>query len=280
MFAILVNLAFCIAMVPTQVARYEGNVFPEETGWELRLAGTPGAERALVDGWLVQSVDMPEDWPEPHGDAEFYRMSLADFAGAPSFFVEWRAFTDNPEWLLNLSAVPAVVSAAGNAAVYHTTMTEGTTQLFRRTSIPLVYVGVESGVPHVYRIELHGPGWFVWYIDGQPVESGTPLFPYPDSTAFLIWGAHRSYVDSVTAWDYLRYGVIPTDAGGDYDGDGAITHDDFYVFHECLSSDRIGLEGGPANDAGPGCRFADYDADADVDLLDFAEFQRAFTSRE
>ncbi len=30
---------------------------------------------------------------------------------------------------------------------------------------------------------------------------------------------------------------------------------------------------GPDIDAGPGCRFADLDADTDVDLNDFAAFQ-------
>ncbi len=278
MLAILVNLASCLGPVPSQVIRYEGNVFPEQEGWELILAGTPGAERSLVDGWLVQSVGMPEGWPEPHGDAEFYRRALGGFAGVDSFFVEWRVWTDNPEWLLNLSAVPSAVSAGGNAAVYHTAMTEERIQLFRRTSIPLVYIPIEPVVPHVYRIELRGADSFVWFIDGRPVEGGVPLFAYPDSTASLIWGTRRSYVDSVTAWDYIRYGVIPADASGDYNGDGAITLDDFYIFHECLSSNRIGLDGGPASDAGPGCRFADYDYDADVDLLDLAEFQRAFTS--
>ena len=38
------------------------------------------------------------------------------------------------------------------------------------------------------------------------------------------------------------------------------------------------INGGPDLDAGPGCRFADFDADSDVDLLDLAEFQNAFAS--
>ena len=43
---------------------------------------------------------------------------------------------------------------------------------------------------------------------------------------------------------------------------------------ECLG----GQHGGPGNDAGPGCRFADFDTD--TDLRDFAEFQVNFTGGE
>ena len=70
--------------------------------------------------------------------------------------------------------------------------------------------------------------------------------------------------------------MIPVDGSGDYDSDGAVTLHDFYFFHECLTNDRPGIHGGPDNDAGPGCRFADFDSDGDTDLRDFAEFQNAF----
>ena len=55
-----------------------------------------------------------------------------------------------------------------------------------------------------------------------------------------------------------------------------LLQDDFYFFHECLTSVRPGINGGPENDAGPGCRFADFNSDGDTDLLDFAKFQNAF----
>jgi hypothetical protein len=59
-----------------------------------------------------------------------------------------------------------------------------------------------------------------------------------------------------------------------------VTLDDFYFFHECLTNVRPGINGGPDNDAGPGCRFADFDADADTDLADFADFQNRFAPPE
>jgi len=71
---------------------------------------------------------------------------------------------------------------------------------------------------------------------------------------------------------------MPEDASGDYDSDGAAALFDLYFFDDCLTKDGPGIFGGPGHDAGPGCRFADFDADRDVDLLDFAEFQNLFTS--
>ena len=75
-------------------------------------------------------------------------------------------------------------------------------------------------------------------------------------------------------------GYTRSAGSGDFNSDAEIGLDDFYLFHECLTNDRLGINGGPDEDAGPGCRFADFDDDTDVDLLDFAEFQLAVTGSE
>ena len=62
--------------------------------------------------------------------------------------------------------------------------------------------------------------------------------------------------------------------GGDFDSDGGVHLGDFYFFQECVSNS------GPEDDAGPGCRFADFDDDTDVDLRDIAIFQNTFTGGE
>ena len=64
--------------------------------------------------------------------------------------------------------------------------------------------------------------------------------------------------------------MIPHDGSGDYDSDGAATLVDHYFVRECVA------DGGPDVDAGPGCRFTDFDGDTDTDLFDFAEFQNLF----
>jgi len=270
-----------VASLSGQVITYEGSVIPETEGWERRLAGTLGAERTVVDGWFVQTVGLPEGWPGPTGDADFYRMPLDAFVGAAQFFVEWRGETDNPAWLLDLSAVPVVAVAGGNGpGFYHTTMTNERVQLLRSVTFPLVFVDLAADVPHTYRLELDADRSYAWFIDGIAVESGQPEGPYPDATERITWGVRRSYVDATTRWDYVRYGVIPIDGSGDYDSDEDVDGRDFYFFHECLTNDRPGINGGPDNDAGPGCRFADFDADTDVDLQDVAVFQQLFTGNE
>ncbi len=74
--------------------------------------------------------------------------------------------------------------------------------------------------------------------------------------------------------------MIPVDGSGDYDGDEDVDGHDYYFFHECLTNVRPGINGGPENNAGPGCRFADFDDDSDVDLQDVAVFQQIFTGGE
>ena len=255
------------------VVTYDPGVFPEEEGWERRLADTYGAERWIENGWLFHFVDQPDGWPGVLGNAEFYRRSIADFAGCESFFVEWRVETDAPASILDFSGTPVVVSAAGASyAVYHTTMTDARVALFRDTFIPIVFVDVQACMSHTYRVELRGISSYAWYIDDEVVDSGTPIGPYPTDSSFLIWGVHRDRFDATTRWKYLRYGTIPEDGSGDYDSDGKIDGFDFYFVAECLL--------GPGGGASRGCRFADLDQDDDVDLHDFALFQNAFTGAE
>ena len=255
-----------------QVITYEGNVFPEEVGW-LRLTGV-APERRLEDGWFIQTLQ--------ESTKESYRYDIGGLTSLiGSFFVEWRAVTDNPEWLIYEWQVPAVVSAAGRAAsLYHTVMTESAAVLLRDVVIPRVIVPVSIGTPHVYRVEVFSDE-YIWYIDGVVADSGIPEGAYPDPNAFVIWGASLTYdgaPPATTAWDFVRLGRIPDDASGDYDNDGALTLIDQYFVADCLTKDGPGIFGGPGNDAGPGCRFADFDADGDVDLLDFAEFANRFAA--
>ena len=56
---------------------------------------------------------------------------------------------------------------------------------------------------------------------------------------------------------------------GDCDGTGSADLFDYDAFEACLS--------GPGGGAAEGCACFDFNADADVDLYDFAQFQGAFT---
>ena len=250
------------------VVNYEANAFPESDGWE-RIA-FQAIDRFLQGGWFVHFVDYANE-------IDAYRKPLADFAGVGAFFIEWRVESDAPASILDASGVPVALVAGGSTGgFYHTTITDSRVQLFRDTSIPLIFVDIEAGVAHVYRLELVGNASYCWYIDGRIVDSGDPQGSYPNPDSSIIWATRRQMYNSTTRWDYVRYGTIPQDATGDYDSDGVVTRDDFYFFHECLSNERPGINGGPENDSGPGCRFADFDSDGDTDLLDFADFQNRF----
>jgi hypothetical protein len=144
--------------------------------------------------------------------------------------------------------------------------------------IPRVIVPISVGEPHTYRVEVYSDE-YVWYIDGVVVDSGVPEAPYPDPNASVTFGAELlsdGYPPppTTTAWDYVRFGEIPEDASGDYNSDGV---PDYRFVHECLTNERLGINGGPDQNAGPGCRFTDFDFDGDVDLRDFAEFQVIYT---
>jgi hypothetical protein len=266
----------------SQIVHYEGNLFPEEVGWQLLPAGPPQGERSLEDGWLVQTVRLPDGWPEPTGEYNFYRTELDWLVGVDGFFVEWRAITDNPAWIIDKGHVPTVASAAGRASSwYHITFSEANAAFFRDPVFPLIIAETSVESPHTYRVEVFYD-LYIWYVDGIVIDLGVPEGPYPDPDAFLIWGAGREYVDASTAWDYVRTGRIPDDASGDYDSNGYHDMVDYYFVAECLSKDGPGIVSGPGDNAGPGCRFSDFpadgdDPDGDVDLRDFAALQNLFS---
>jgi len=256
------------------VVTYEGDALPEYVGWE-RIAFTE-IDRSIVDGYFTQFVD---ETNEP----DFYRRTLAGLAGEPTFFIEWRVKTDAPSSILDSSGTPVAVVGGGTAAAnYHFTITDARVQVWRSNFLPILLVDIEPGVPHTYRLELCGRALcgdfeYAWYIDGRLGDSGVAEGPYPNTDSRLTWGVRRQTFDATTRWDYMRFGVIPEDGSGDYDSDEVVTHNDFYFFHECLTNQRLGINGGPGNDAGPGCRFTDFDFDDDVDLRDLAQFQLKFT---
>jgi hypothetical protein len=188
---------------------------PELDGWQRE--GSFDCDRWIEDGWFHQFCELGE-WEEPIGETDAYRTSLAGFAGVENFFVEWVVETDIPAAILEVSGVATNVTAGGNgAAFYHTTITDERVQLLRDTDIPLVFVDIEPGVPHKYRIELT-PSSFKWLIDDEVVHSGTPEGPYPTEDSYLVWMSRHYLFDNNSGWDYIEFGSveptpIPTASG-------------------------------------------------------------------
>ena len=107
-----------------QVVLYDGSVMPESDGWQRE--GSFDCDRWIDEGWFHQFCELGVWPPEPIGETDVYRKSLADFAGVQDFFIEWVVETDIPASILEVSGVATAVAAGGNgAARYHTTITDG-----------------------------------------------------------------------------------------------------------------------------------------------------------
>lgn len=247
---------------------------PISEGWNLTTRYCQ-PETWNEDGWYHQQLDHDACPPGPEGAFDGYTRSLESFNGLAPFFAEFRLDTDGDRSGIFYGS--PLVLAVDNifGVLYHFRVARDLVTFFRDVSLPGWLIDIEPGVPHTYRIELYADR-YAFYIDAYLIDEGVPEGPFPAHDSRITWQGESWNLPCENAWDYIRYGVIPADGSGDYDGDGAVTGDDFYFFQECLSNDRPGIHGGPESDAGPGCRFVDFDSDGDSDLRDFAEFQSVF----
>jgi hypothetical protein len=90
--------------------------------------------------------------------------------------------------------------------------------------------------------------------------------------------------DGLTNLDAYEFGISPL-VGADFNGDGSVDRDDFEIFSRCLTGPNVAYDPHNLTHGCPGCALphntegiipADLDADGDVDLHDFAAFQRDF----
>lgn len=114
--------------------------------------------------------------------------------------------------------------------------------------------------------EVADSAWVFQDLDISAVADGQP-------TVYLRWtmGTTDTSV-AYCGWnidDIGLYSVLCNGMMGDYNGDNRVAQDDFNQLGVCLY--------GPGVTADSGCSIFDFDADADVDLRDFAEFQLLFT---
>ncbi len=259
------------------VVSYECGSLPTEAGWYVGQNWC-NTEEWVANGYFFQRVEFCEGYDPPAGQRSSYKHSLADFIGTAAFFVEWRVETTGVRSELPFTAPASLVSTNGGGVSYHFTISADQVRFIRDIpDFPILWPEIDPGVPHTYRVEQYGVDLYVVYIDGEVLDSGIPEGPHPAYDPRISMRAKAEFVESTTVWDYIRWGHIPIDGSGDFDSDDDVDGQDFYFFHECLSNDRPGINGGPDQDAGPGCRFADFDDDTDVDLRDFATFQNAFT---
>ena len=179
------------------------------------------------------------------------------------FFVEWRV-----ESTADAAELPwgggAILSCWSNGGVnYKCQVTRDEVEIWRDNLLPILFLAIDPGVAHVYRLELVGSESYTWFIDGEIVDSGIPEGAYPSFNPNMNFRTKAAWSGSMSRWDYIRYGTIPADAGGDFDSDGDVDDEDLYFFQDCLL--------GPDAD-GPGCRWADMNGDGNADGADIRLF--------
>jgi uncharacterized lipoprotein YddW (UPF0748 family) len=102
--------------------------------------------------------------------------------------------------------------------------------------------------------------------DGQWVPLGEWVFEAGPLTPRVVLSVAGSSASEYTSSDAIKLRLIDF-ALGDSDGDGAITTADALALLDCDLT-------GPNGTTGDGCTVFEFDADGDLDLADFAEFQR------
>ncbi len=246
---------------------YEADSFPEESGWDIvQIFCDP--ELWVEGGWFFQHVELCPGVPPPGGQTAGYRRYLDDFLGEGEFFIEWVVESDADQSEIPWGGGAAFAAASSGPVRYTFFITRDLVKLNRDNTLPIVFVEIEPGVPHTYRLELYGADLYVWYIDGEVADSGLPEAAYPSYTPFITWRASAAFLPDTTGWDYIRYGTIPAEGSGDFDSDGEVDFDDWPFFQECFSTDA---------GSWPGCAWADMDFDGDTDCDDWSLFLKAWT---
>jgi hypothetical protein len=247
---------------------------PVSEGWDLIQEYC--ADTWVQTGWYYQQLDR-KGCPRGPGGADVYWRWLEGFNGTPEFFAEFRVQTNGDRSEIPGGAPALVVLANDPGVIYHMTISRDLVKFARNVALPIWFIEIEPDVPHVLRIELTS-GRYAFYIDADLIDEGVSEGPFPADNPRISWRGRSWYLPCLNAWDYFRVGQIPEDGSGDDDRDGVLTLFDQYFVADCLTKDGPGIFGGPDNDAGPGCRFTDFDADADTDLADFAVFQNHFNN--
>jgi hypothetical protein len=252
-----------------QIVSYEAtSVFPDQDGWT-RIIQPYQSDRWLSDGSLVQYSQQVPAGQVTEEQQDPYRRGLDDQAGFPTWFLQFRVITDTPPVYQDVG--PASVAAGSNSGVlYHFVIGDSQIRFLRDVSLPYVYANIQPGVPHTYRLELRGAQSYSLWIDSVLIDSGVPEGPYPVANCRMNFRGEASAPINTTMWDYVRFGKIPADHSGDFDSNGIVDLNDVFFFVDCLLAQDY-------DSSGPGCRFADMNADGRADGADVQLFVNAMT---
>jgi len=199
------SIAALLTAVPgfAQVVSYEADSFPENAGWE-RIERLFPPERSVSNGWfeLQCEVVAPE---RCEGEDEYYRWSLADWAGVPRLFAEWRVVTNGPRSEIPDVAPIAFVLGGRRGIWFHTTVARDQARFLIDVRYPF-WAELQPNMAHRFRVDIFGEYWYEWSVDGKVHVAGRPEKAYPTADSVIVWGARAACVDSVSAFDHIRFG--------------------------------------------------------------------------
>ncbi len=298
-----------LSTAKAQVSSWEGDSLPTDSNWNL-VAQDCDPTVWVDQGWYFQDMDSTDCPPPLEVEQEAFRKPLNAWVGYPTFFVDWLVEGGSDQSEIVWGGPTALAVAHSYGVRYTFFVARNLAKLNRDNLLPLVHVPIKPGIAHTHRLELYGAELYVWYIDGQVVDSGEPEGDLLVFNPRITWLGASINLPTVNRFDHIRYGVIPVDASGDFDSDGSVDGSDYPYFVECLChcgdysgahsplNAPFGPDGPVAGpdcdcpdvDAGPGCRWADMDppagtgdgtpGDGDVDCADWFAFVGAWTGAD
>ncbi len=226
---------------------------PEDEGFE-RYTNAGGAERYFEDDALVldglASIDI----------GDIYRRDIPSYPSSNQIF--------RMEWRLRVSALDGFFDPAVDISFGPHGDVVLTYQMDRVYSVSeaMWIADITPGVFHDYVFTSSDLANYTLYIDGAVAHVGSILSWDPE--AWVAWGDYWVGAASVSAWDFVRCGVLVTPLSADINCDGFVNFGDINPFVQRLSDPE------EYENSYPGCwpSNADINGDGSVDFGDINPF--------
>jgi hypothetical protein len=202
---LLLPVLLSAAAAPLQAApywvAYEGDVFPEQAGWE-RQNSPDDSIRSIENGIFVLDTRPNEDM------FDFYRIERPiDPEPGETFIAEWRLrVVENNGSIYGDSGITIAPDIEGALSFRYFEDAVNSTR--EEWSWP-----IQAGAFHTYRVESTDMRNYDLWIDELLIRSGT----WDTNSllrSFVAFGDGVFPSSSLTEWDFMRFGVVPEPGSG------------------------------------------------------------------
>jgi hypothetical protein len=183
---------------------YEGNDLPENEGWERHWGNWDGSHEG--DGAIrtVENGILTMDSLFDAGVYDYARLSRPgqiDPAPGETFMMEWRV------WVEQTTGEPGfdVTVGLGSDNAYQIGLGFYPDKV--ESEFEQIWIPVQPGMYHDYRVISTDMRNYTLYIDGNPAHVGHFWEGLYES--YVGWGDGSLGVASRARWDYFRVGVVP-----------------------------------------------------------------------